>query len=237
MNFDWVARAIKRKPRLHTERRDGLLWVSDGTDTLAITSEKRLSLYEYGIAMRIRRLARHYGLDKIGIEEEDLVVNFGANIGELALALFNRGATVLAIEPDPAAVQCLTANLAGSSATVIPVGLWQSDGEQTFFQRPETADTSAINQVGEAITAPVTRLDTLLSEHRGAVRLLIGDAEGAEPEVLRGATGVLNRIDTICLDCGPERNGHSTFDMCIEELKPFPFVVRRRGKHLVAIKR
>ena len=38
------------------------------------------------------------------------------------------------------------------------------------------------------------------------------DAEGAEPEVLKGATQILKNVRAAAIDCGPEREGETTID-------------------------
>jgi hypothetical protein len=47
------------------------------------------------------------------------------------------------------------------------------------------------------------RLDSVFSDN--AIALFKVEGEGAEPEILRGASQVLSQIKYICVDAGPER--------------------------------
>jgi FkbM family methyltransferase len=232
--LDRLPRYLTGRPILTFELRDGLLWVSDGSQQLAIVSEHRRNLYKRGIRWRFRRLLRHYRIGSmISVRPGDQVVNCGANIGELSIALAKLGANVTAIEPDPTTLKCLRANLKESDVQIVPVGLWDSDTSLTFYQKPEDADTSAFNQFGHPTELAVRRLDTLITS-AGPIRLLVGDAEGAEPEVLRGADKILSRIAFVSFDCGPERNGQSTLEACEDILAAAGFVTARVDDRLLA---
>ena len=53
------------------------------------------------------------------------------------------------------------------------------------------------------------------------------DAEGAEPEVLRGCSKIINNIDFISVDCGAERgmNQTTTFQEVFEILTKYNFEI------------
>jgi FkbM family methyltransferase len=206
-------RILHRRPRITAFERNEVAFLSDGRDEIAVTSLDRSNRYSHGIRRRIAKLLRSYEVGSVPLRSGDRVINVGANIGEMSLGLARKGCTVIAVEPDPTTLRCLVENVR-DAAEVIPKGLWDTDGELKFFQKPESADTSAINEVGEPVTLSVSRIDTLMADRPGRIRLLVGDAEGGEPEVLRGALETLPRIDFIRLDCGRERLGESTFEEC-----------------------
>ncbi|KRD29134.1 hypothetical protein ASE36_10665 [Rhizobium sp. Root274] len=53
---------------------------------------------------------------------------------------------------------------------------------------------------------PAKRLDHLDIDVSGSRRVVLKiEAEGAEPEVLEGATGILANVDYVTIDCGFER--------------------------------
>jgi FkbM family methyltransferase len=213
-------------------RSDGIVVVSDGHRELAIVSPDRARRYSHGIASQIAKLMKRYRIGSlVPLSPGDMVVNCGANIGELALGLVEAGCEVIAIEPDPTTLKCLRINVP-AKVEIVPAGLWKEDGSLTFYQMPDTADTSAINKCGPALVVEAARLDTLL-EHRGRVRLLVGDAEGAEPEVLVGASAALKRIDYVSLDCGPERNGQPTAAECAAILRDHGFHILREDRFVV----
>lgn len=230
--FKSITRRIKNKPTITIHKTpNGQVFASDGVHTLAIAAEGRALRYTNGIKVRIEDLMATYHADRIPVRPGDLVVNFGANIGELALGYYLRGCRVAAIEPDATSLNCLRLNLP-RTLEILPFGLWDRDGTLTFYEKPDSADTSALNQVGRPVEVPVRRLDGLFDGER--IRLLVGDAEGAEPEVLSGAAGILDRIDWISIDCGPERNGERTIDECTNILENHGFEVIIKGDHLLA---
>jgi FkbM family methyltransferase len=229
-------RFLHRRPRITAIERDGLSILSDGRDEMAVTSLDRSYRYSHGIRRRIAKLLRRYEVGSVPLRSGDHVINVGANIGEMSLGLARKGCNVIAVEPDPTTLRCLTENVRGA-AEVLPMGLWDIDGELTFFQKPESADTSAINEVGDAVSLPVSRLDTIMANRPERIRLLIGDAEGGEPEVLRGAFDTLPRIDFIRLDCGRERHGESTFEECRRIVEQAGFEVSAPTKKMLLVAR
>jgi len=232
-----LRRILRARPNvILTRRGDGLLYVSDGRRELSIVSQKRFPRYELGIAAHVAKLLKAYGVKTlVPVSANDLVVNVGANIGELTIGLCELGCQVIAIEPDPKTLQCLRLNVP-PSVEIFPTGLWKEDGDVTFYQKPQSADTSAINQCGPPITIFARRLDSLLADRPGRIRLLAGDAEGAEPEVLLGAADILNRVDYVSLQCGPERYGECTADACAGILREhgFQIISGIDSKYLIA---
>jgi FkbM family methyltransferase len=236
--FKSIGRLLRgRKDLTISHTGNGQIFVSDGKRILAIVSAERTLYYKRGISHRISWLSRKYLLDKISVSQGDLAINFGANIGELALHLAYRGCRVIAIEPDPVALSCLRLNVP-DTVHIMPTGLWNSDGDLTFYQKPETADTSAImsDNLADAptITIPARKLDTIARDIDGRIRLLVGDAEGGEPEVLEGATETLRRTDFVSVACNPERNGERTIDECTNILKAVGFSVLAVGNYILA---
>jgi FkbM family methyltransferase len=119
-------------------------------------------------------------------------------------------------------LRCLRANV-GERAEIVPVALSDRDGEVEIFQKPDSADTSLINRVGPSIMVEGRKLDTVLAEVPGRIRLIVGDAEGAEPEVLAGATETLKRTDFVSIEFGQERNGQATIAECTALLREAGF--------------
>lgn len=232
-----LGRWVRGRPTIKMGRSgNGQLYVSDGRRLLAIVNERRAIKYKRGIEERIGKLMADYHVAEAHLSPGELVVNFGANIGELAIGLLAKGCRVVAIEPDPAALTCLNLNCPGE-VEIVPTGVWNEDGDLTFYQKPASADTSAILSHGlrdaPTLTIPAIRLDTLLAD-RGRIRLLVGDAEGGEPEVLEGAAGILPQIDYVSIACGPERNGERTIKQCCAILRGNGFQILHESDYLFA---
>ena len=233
----WAALGLR--PTLKLRRAEGLLLVTDGRREIAITSAKRTRLYRPGINARLNRLRKAYSIGTcIPVAKGDLVVNFGANIGELVLTLAERGCRVVAIEPDPTTLQCLRHNV-GAMADIVPTGLWNADREITFYQKPNSADTSAVNETAWPMVVAARRLDTVMAGYDGRIKIIVGDAEGAEPEVLEGATETLKRTAFLSIAVGPERKGEMTYEPCrtIVEQNGFEIIPVANPRFLVARKR
>jgi FkbM family methyltransferase len=204
-----------------------LYWVSDGIDRIAAAVPERIKRFLYrGVASRCLHLAKRYLNGLVPIQAGDTVINFGANIGEIALVIAGQGARVFAIEPDPGVLVALRANAAGRKIAVIEAAAWNKVEMLTLFQKTDTADTSVFNPSGRTIEVPAVTIDALDSTDIGIgdrIKLLIGDAEGAEPEVLEGARETLKKTEYVSVCASAERAGESTQKACLAILEDAGF--------------
>jgi FkbM family methyltransferase len=198
---------------------DGVFWVSDGEDRMAALPKRALRFLRSGIASRCNGLVDRYLKGIVPVGEGDTVVNFGANIGEVAVTLAKRGARVIAIEPDPNILPFLAANAEGKRIEIAPVAAWYLDGDVEVHIATDTADTSVFEpkpgRSTSRMSLPCRTIDGIVAD-RGIdrVRLIVGDAEGAEPEVLAGAFATLAMTDYVSISCSDERCGQTTIDTC-----------------------
>ncbi len=183
-----------------------------------------------GIERRLEILGETYFLSSIPFADGDLVVDCGANVGELKYYFVERGLDVeyIGIEPAPLEYACMKDNVAPSEAW--NVGLWHEDGELAFYLSSQMADSSLIKppQYDSVVKVPVRRLDSLLPGRR--IKLLKLEAEGAETEAIVGAAGILENIEYVSADVGWERG--------IDQASTLPAVTNillGRGFELVAI--
>jgi FkbM family methyltransferase len=206
---------------------DGHLWFSDGYTILAGVSMQRLvRFWSKGSERRFKYLGDRYfkGIPPIG--KGDKVINFGANVGELCILLSGSSrADVTAIEPDPVTLKALKANADLYGFHVEDCAAWKENGSLTMYPSPETADTSVFGE-GEEILVDAKVIDSIAPG--GPIRLICGDAEGAEPEVLMGATETLQRTEYVSLCCSAERAGETTLDPCERILRGHGFEILSR---------
>jgi FkbM family methyltransferase len=174
-----------------------------------------------------------------------VVVDVGANIGIFSMLALAHGASkVIAIEADPAAFRSLRSNIGDDPR----VELYQSllsdkNGRTRFFLATQSGDSSMIEPTSydEIIDVAAVRLDELIRLSDGDV--LKVEAEGAEPEVLRGATRLLDGTKLfVTVRASFERRGESTWSECAEVLKEFGYESRpgdsqQMPKQLLAEKR
>ena len=171
--------------------------------------------YKYGIRQRAYSLARDYFIDRIDFRPGDVVVDCGANIGDLKLYFDFETIPVkyVAIEPSPDEFSCLELNIKALKTAPAPAleatlhnfGLWNEDGKLKFFVSSDGADSSLITPANYTgiVDVATTRLDKLIPDQR--IKLFKLEAEGAEPEVIEGCSGILKNIEYIAADLGPER--------------------------------
>ncbi|MCC5987299.1 MAG: FkbM family methyltransferase [Pararhodobacter sp.] len=185
-----------------------LFEVREGSNVIFVARASRLITQRRGIEHRQEALRNLYLGGIVSISEGDLVIDCGANIGEFSLRCNTEGAEVVAFEPDPREFRALSEN-AKDRFHVHNLALWHEDGELTFFEKNDTADSSLIDpgDYTQKTTVKVARLDSVRGVLDGSrrIKLMKLEAEGAEPEILEGAGALLHRIDFIAVDMGPER--------------------------------
>ncbi|MCK9549211.1 FkbM family methyltransferase [Aquamicrobium sp.] len=216
IRYEWLWWLHRDGVRIRTRSTEHGILIDTPEGTLRLASERRVGLYRRGIKARIDKVASAYGIAQhVTLRPGDLVLDIGANIGEFSLWAAARGARVIAFEPDPTTLACLRDNVSGKVVEVEPVGLWHEPASLSFFTAPDEADGSFIGNSGQSIQVNALPLDAIMARRDfPAVRLIKMDAEGAEPEVLRGATETLKFTSFIAVDVGEERNGKSTLDQC-----------------------
>lgn len=168
--------------------------------------------FRQGIEHRMLQIIDEYLLNGLRISGEDLVVDCGANIGELGLALryFSMGFPYLGFEPGPLEFEALLLNNMTIKGDVRRIALAHKDGGCGLFYKPDYGDSSIIKISNSSceIDVTISRLDSILATeaYKGRrVGLFKLEAEGAEPEVLQGATQALRNIRYISADLGFER--------------------------------
>ncbi len=186
--------------------------VTEGSKSIVVA--RRLTAGRLGLVSlsgRFRELSDDYALDRVDFRPGGIVLDVGANIGEVSLICREFGAVVYAFEPDPVEFSCLEAN---SDSQIYPqcVALWNSTGLSTLFLANETSDSSLFEPVkSEGLATVGTKtLDDWAEENLAPgqiIDLIKLEAEGAEPEILEGASKTLSQVRFISADVGFERPG------------------------------
>jgi FkbM family methyltransferase len=151
----------------------------------------------------------------------DTFVDVGANVGYytmVAASVVGPTGRVYAFEPHPRVAALLALSIKSARLddriTLSRVALSSSRGDATLYLPSDESNTleaslvpSEIGQ-GQAIRVPTLPLDDYAAEHSiKHIRLIKIDVEGAELEVLMGATSVLSqlRADAILCEFVPSR--------------------------------
>lgn len=168
------------------------------------TPECATYLYWNGVSNRGSSIGRSYFLDSIIFKNGDIVIDCGANLGDLKLYFDNIKVNIeyIAFEPNPYICNYLQKNIFPSKQ--YQIALWNESATKEFFISTHTADSSLIKHpfTNQILKVEAKRLDEL--EFR-KIKLFKVEAEGAEIEVLMGAEKILKNIDFISADLGPER--------------------------------
>jgi FkbM family methyltransferase len=205
--------------------------VTDGKFKRYASVNSRVLSYQKGFDARANYLSLVYFLDHIDFRPGDLVVDCGANMGDLNI-FFDRYNYIdyVGYEPNPLDFICLRHNVGTDKCKNL--GLWKSSITEKFYVNDKYASSSFIEPPNytDVINIPAV---TLASEYPNRkIKLLKLEAEGAEPEVLYGACAILKNIHYISADVGPERGKleESTQYEVVEFLSKHGFVIERKNQ-------
>ena len=176
--------------------------------------KRGLWLYRSGLANRQRGLWRTYRLEHVHFDWNDTVVDCGANLGDLWLGLEGKidARGYVAIEPNPADFQALVLN-SPVNGTYVNKALGADTGYQDFYLASGGGDSSLIEPPDwdSRVKVEVVRLDDLTNSlGLSQIKLFKLEAEGFEPEILRGAEKTLGICEFVAIDGGYERGVHQT---------------------------
>jgi FkbM family methyltransferase len=196
-----------------------------------IATYRRIDRIFRGPRRAAQRMGERYGIiELLNGETPDLTLDIGANIGEFAEYISEFSDQVIAFEPDPIPFECLAFNLAKfPNVMYLECALAESTRVMQLYLATENADTSlfASNGSKEYIDVQAFALPDLpqVSSINGAEKILVKiDAEGYEPEVLKGFKDIIHLIKWISIDVGPERNGDRTETEVKKYLEDFGFI-------------
>lgn len=202
---------FRSKTNFHYSNKLNLFFVKEKDLIVYFFSPYRqLRLYSRGIKNRLKNLLEDYFINKIYFKDNDIIIDCGANIGELYVALnnnFSEKIKYIGFEPSPNEYRCLSLN--ASDQKHFQVALSKESKKQKFYISSEEADNSLIEPkyFSKTIYLRSECLEKIVSEKK--IKLLKIDAEGAEIEVLKGSRNILNNIQYISVDLGPERGKNS----------------------------
>ncbi len=184
-------------------------WVIDGDNDISkwVTDTQRLD-HDQWLLPRILPLVRQGGT----------VVEAGAYIGNHTIAFLNKGCNVIAYEPNPVAVECLTRN--------VPKGTLKGQCQCTIFRAAlgatECRTGLSIHHPGPGGShidpnGSDVEMHALDNQQPPALDLFIIDVEGWELDVLNGAALTIDYFKpnlVIEINLGAlRRNGHRTRDI------------------------
>ena len=211
--------------------------------------------YRKGLRERGLELAKSYNIDSLKFEEGDIVLDCGANYGDLILYLefLNIELNYYAFEPGIDEYKTLEINMKNLNkkikAKTYQLGLGNSNSIKDFYYSPSDGDSSIIeiDSFIKKVQIEVIKLEDFVKQKLSnkKIKLLKLEAEGAEPEVLEGSKEILKQVEFIAADLGPERglNKKCTLTEVTNFLQENNFVIQEfgypritalfRNKHLI----
>jgi FkbM family methyltransferase len=208
-------------------------------------SATRISRFLKGFEHAGKRMWDRYKVDKlIGNTEPKTIIDIGSNIGEFSYYANKKYLTkvkIFAFDPDPITKQCFENNLAGVDISFNMLALSNKLGEEDFYLKTDSADSSLHKPTGESvrIKTSLTTLDHFFHDLTLMQPVLLKmDAEGHEPEILLGGLSTLKYIKWVSIDAGLERYGESTSKEVVKILLEQGFSeINVSVTHLVTAKR
>jgi len=147
-----------------------------------------------------------YCLNDIEFQKGDLVIDCGANVGELNIAFNLKGLEIeyLGVEPESKTFICLEKNKMRESDKFLNLALSNISSEERLYLDSLGGNSSIVyfgNDDFEIIKTQT--LDSLSIQKE--IKLFKLEAEGFEPEILEGGLSTLKKIKFIAVDFGSER--------------------------------
>jgi len=184
----------------------------------------RAELYLKGLQNRISALTEVYFINLIDFKNGDVVLDVGANVGELSVYFRHLEFDIkyIGIEPSFLEFLCLQKNARGYR--VLNFAAWNENLTKDIFLDSEMASSSLIEppNVTSIQSIEAKRIDSLFADKIKVIKI---DAEGAEIEVLEGLVHLLHLVEYISIDLGPERglSQETTFVACLNFLLQYGF--------------
>jgi FkbM family methyltransferase len=191
-----------------------------------VNHPKRSLRYKKTIKERVTKVGVSYNLDKIDFtkfkEEKLNILDCGANIGEVGSYFEFKKIKFqyFCFEPLETAYKCLRFN--HPNAKIFKIGLSNKNETKTFFVKNDTNDNSLVVFDNYDFTTDIQceKLENITEINAlKFIHILKIDGEGYEPEIIEGATKILNKICYISVDCGAERNNEKTDELVKKILK------------------
>lgn len=211
---NYIQRIQGRSTRFSVSDEEGLFRADDGMRSVFFSSRVRgYWLYSGGISRRYHRLLSSYCLQHVRFLPDDIVIDCGANYGDLLGGLVSVGISpdrYIAFEPGVEEFRALKRNAPNSCIENLALG--DRTGQVDFYISDDSADSSVIEPqfyTTKEKTELVTLDDYVKRKDIRHIKLFKVEAEGFEPEVLYGSEMSLGITSFVAFDGGPERGTKS----------------------------
>lgn len=200
-------KVFKNKAFVNLHENDNFI-ITEGNSSHVFSNKLQgIRAYRWGLKRRGFAIGSSYLLDDIKFPSGSIIFDCGANVGDLYLYFKYNNIDVEyhAFEPSPKEYNCLVHNVTSNSNNI---GLFNCTSSMLFYVCSDYADSSFIKPKKYTHTINVNCLTGdkyISSKNIYKIFLLKIEAEGAEPEVLKGFSSSLKFIKYISVDCSMER--------------------------------
>ena len=186
--------------------------------------------YEKGFRHRADKLADLYFFKEINFKDDDILLDCGANVGDIKI-WFNLNSikiNYIGFEPGKTEFELLKQNVYPS--VVYNYGLYNENCNLKFYLRPDNAGSTIIKPKENNIqtTIQVKKIEEFIDSRIKCIKI---EVEGAEPEVVEGLGEKINNVEFITADLGFGRGENSE-----SELIPVTNFLLKRNFELINFK-
>lgn len=183
-------------------------------DSVFINKRLGYNSYHNGLKDRLLQIGEStYMFNLVDFRDEDLVLDIGANLGDVSMYFRVKKINVryIGFEPSKSEYKCLRMNIKqDSTEKVFQVALGNKTEQMTFYSKPDNGDSSLIKMLdfSDKYEIQVKTLDQQIEElglQNAKIKLLKLEAEGFEPEIIQGYNKYLSNVEYVVADLGPER--------------------------------
>jgi FkbM family methyltransferase len=222
---------------------NGRIVLYDDKTQFTFIGYRRINRYLYpdGLERKKASMKKKYCISECAVENGDIVVEIGSNVGEFTLMAAENARKVFSFEPDPNCNFCIKENTRNlGHVEIIDFAASNKNGNDVFYVSSEDADSSLIQPkvYSKKIEIKSVRLDSWVEEKGlSVIDFLKVEAEGAEIEVLEGLGEKIDIVKKVSVDGGPERYGEPTSDDVDRFLQSKGFMTKVSGYHVYAWKK
>ena len=162
------------------------------------------------------------------IQSNDVVLDLGAYNGIFAYTIYDRCKHIYCIEPDPLGLECLKLNAEQmKNVTIIPKAVANKKGIAKFYVGRSSTQSSLFSSVTNpdkkqrtfinTVEVEVDTIDNMFKDIK--IDVIKADIEGAEIDMLLGATNTLKNVKYVAIASYHELDGQSTTKRVCKLLK------------------
>jgi FkbM family methyltransferase len=178
---------------------------------LVISQIRRIYKYKNGVESRLDEISAKYMLHKIDFKVVKNSIDIGSNIGEFSVSVkrLSPNTSVTLVEPE--ADECRAARLNLPDSRIESVFLDEFERKARFRKANSTGDSGLLFEdeyQDEEVHVCKTNTLNELSHQLGGLKfdLIKIEAEGWEPEVVRGGLSVISLARYVVIDGSAERS-------------------------------